>query len=75
MGADCFDSAEITDYERGKRLIQSHASLQFDRAARDGRMVALWAIQGHVWVECDTPGDYRLRQTSVSVYDYLSQNQ
>lgn len=75
MNTDRFDSAEITDYERGKRLIQSHALLWFDKAARDGRMVTLWAIRGHVWVECDTPGDYRLQQTSVSVYDYLSQNQ
>lgn len=71
MGADHFNCAEITDYERGKRLILSHALLQFDRAARGGMVVATWAIQGRVWVECDTPGDYRLQQTSVTVYDYL----
>lgn len=69
------DYEEITNYERGKRLIQSYALLQFDKVSRCGKVVALWAILGRVWVECDTPGDYRLHQTSVSVYDYLlSQN-
>ena len=63
---------EITDYERGKRFILANASLQFDRASRDGRTVALWAIWGHVWIESDFPGMYRLHRTSVSVYNYLS---
>lgn len=63
---------EITSYERGKRLIQAYASLQFEKVSRNGMSVSLWAIHGNVWVESDVLGNYSLRSTSVSVYDYMS---